>query len=100
MPPVRVGEEQLLQHPDPLLVDGGEGLVQDPERRSLAQPQPGQRHPSLLPGGELPRGIVFETGEADLGQHPPEIHAVSGRAMELLVEGEILKGVRVALTPG
>ena len=56
--------------------------------------------PSLLPGGELPRGIVFETGEADLGQHPPEIHAVSGRAMKLLVEGEILKGGQGRLDAG
>ena len=95
MPPVRHGSgNNCSSTRTPACRDGGEGLVQDPERRPVAQPEPGQGHPSLLPGRELARGIVLETGEADLGQHPPQIHSRPGWAVQLLVEGEVLEGSR------
>ena len=60
--PPRLGmfEKTPLKPGDPLLVDGGERLVEHPER-AWRQRQSRQGHTTLLAGGKLGDGNVLET---------------------------------------
>ena len=100
MPLVRRGSGTAAPAPSPLLVDGGERLIQDPERRLVTEPQASQRDTALLAGGELTGGVFFKPGQTDLGQYPPQIHAGIGSMVQFLVKARFSSGVRAALTPG
>lgn len=47
-----------------LLVEGGERLIEDPQRWTV-QVQPGQRHTALLASGQGVTGNIFETAQSD-----------------------------------
>ena len=54
-----------------LLVQGGEGFIQDPQRRRI-QVQARQCHTALLAGGQPMAGHILETAQADGSQGLPD----------------------------
>jgi hypothetical protein len=62
------------------LVEGGEGFIEDPQRRPV-QIQPGQRDTPLLTGRQGVTGHVLETAQANGLQRLPDRRAF-GRTMQ------------------
>ena len=87
-----------LQLRHALLVEGGEGLVENPQRWRL-QVQPGQGHAALLAGRQGVAGHVLETTQANGFQRPPDRRAL-GRLMQGAEPGQVFLGGEQALDAG
>ena len=88
----------LFQLGDALFIEGGEGFVENPQRRA-GQIQTRQGHAALLAGGQGVTGNVFETLEADSGQGLPDGIAGSGM-MQGAEPTEVFLGGQYVLDAG
>ncbi len=93
-----MGRQAPFEGRHAVAVDGGEGLVEHPQR-TRDQLQPGQGHPALLAGGELAGGQVLEANEPHGRQGGEARGLVIGLACEGLVPGQILERRQRCLDP-